>query len=166
VRSKFRDAERKLLRVYYDDWNVPFCGRLAGWRADSPIYVLRRGALVGGVYLCDKNEFGDEPSFGQLHYPFVASSERGKGIYSILFAQLVERARLWGLDGVIITLLLTPDRLFQVPMYQRWGAVEERRMRPPMILPAIVPVPLRLLARRLRRVAMDAWQLYVAPPCD
>jgi hypothetical protein len=62
--------------------------------------VLRRGALVGGVYLCDKNEFGDEPSFGQLHYPFVASSERGKGIYSILFAQLVERARLWGLDGV------------------------------------------------------------------
>ena len=117
-RDLVRDQERHLLQQFFEDWDVPYCGKLCGWRADSPVFVVKGNQLVGGVYLCDKNEFDAEPARGQLHYFFVHPSFRTHGIHSANVREAVCRARAWGLREVYVN----TDRHLLPQVYIRWGA--------------------------------------------
>ncbi len=119
IREKVRRQEAKLLSQNFEHWMGPYEGKLKGWRSDSPIYVLYRGSLVAGVYLCSENEFEEGTRWGQLHYAFVHPAHRGKGIYSVLFRAAVRKAREWNLEGLI----LNSDRHLLPQVYLRWGAV-------------------------------------------
>ncbi len=113
-----RAQEMRILKQHFDDWNVPYHRQLKGWRPESPIFVVQKENLVGGVYLCDRNEFDDDPVSGQLHYAFMAPEMRGQGIYSAIFSAAVHRARDWGLER----LYLNSDRHLLPEVYLRWGA--------------------------------------------
>ena len=114
-----RADEQRLLKLYFRNWQGPFYRQIYGWRVDTPIFILHNGRLIGGVYLCDKNEFDDNPYWGQLHYAFIDPQLKGQGIYSVIFRDAVERARAWGLQG----LYLNSDRFMLPDMYERWGAI-------------------------------------------
>ena len=118
VRTKIRNQERDFLRANFISWAMPYYGELKGWRENSPIYMLYKGDLVGGVYLCEECEY-DESHWGQLHYAFMAPNFKGRGIYSILFAEAVRRAKQWNLQGLV----LNSDRHMLPEVYIRWGAV-------------------------------------------
>ena len=118
VEEMIRADEKRLLKYNFSLWQRPFYRQVNGWRTDTPIYVLHNnGRLVGGVYLCDKNEFDDNPYWGQLHYAFIDPQYKGQGIYSVIFRNAIERARTWGLQG----LYLNSDRNMLPEVYERWG---------------------------------------------
>lgn len=119
IRNMIRRDEKRLLKSYFRNWRAPYYGRLVGWRDDSPIHIVIKGKLVCGVYLCNRNEFDNDPDWGQLHYPFVDRRQKGKGLYSNVFGELVRRAKSWGLKGIYIN----TDRYEHPEMYERWGAV-------------------------------------------
>lgn len=120
ARPKIRKDERRFLRLYFRCWEMPYYGQLPGWRDDSPIYMLWNGKLVGGLYVCDRNEFDtNNDRWGQLHYFFMDPKFKGKGLHSLLFSEGVLRARSWNLEGLYIN----TDRLGLPEIYNRWGAV-------------------------------------------
>ncbi len=114
-----RERERQLLELNFPgNWRGVFSRRTAGWRPDTPVYVLKGDDLVGGLYVCAEHEFEEGPDWGQLHYFFVGEEEKGKGLHSVLAAEAIRRARAWGLRGVFIN----TDRFGLPEVYQRWGA--------------------------------------------
>lgn len=117
-RDLVRDQEKRLLEQIFEDWEIPYDGQLRGWRADSPVFVMKGEQLVGGVYLCEKNEFDEEPARGQLHYFFVHPSYRTRKLHSVNVNEAVRRARAWGLQKVYIN----TDRAGLPEVYIRWGA--------------------------------------------
>ena len=125
LKLRLAGQERRLLKRYFRNWKSPYRGRLAGWREDSPLFVVRQGRLVAGVYLCSANEFDDDPAWGQLHYAFMDPSCQGQGIYSANFRRAVERAASWGLKG----LYLNSDRHQLPQVYERWGAVHWKTIK-------------------------------------
>ena len=125
VREKIRKDEKRLLKLNFDNWAQAYYGNLKGWRHDSPIYALRRGRVVSGLYLCDKNEFNDDPSWGQLHYFFTDPAFKRRGLHSMLFGEAIERAKSWHLEGVIIS----TDRYLLPEVYIRWGAIPWKEIR-------------------------------------
>lgn len=143
IRERVRKQEATLLAENFEHWSGPYEGRLKGWRDDSPIYVLHRGRLVAGVYLCSENEFNEGEKWGQLHYAFMHRAYRGKGIYSVLFQKAVEKARGWNLEGLI----LNSDRHLLPEVYLRWGAQPWRTV--PKAMQSRKPSPVRRFLRRL-----------------
>ena len=121
LRDKFSKEEKHLLKANFKMWKAPFRGKLAGWKDDSPTYLLNHNHLVGCIYLCDQNEF-KEQGWGQAHYNCIATAYRGKGIYRFMFQEIVTKAALWGLNGLI----LNTDRFLHPEIYKRWGAVAWR----------------------------------------
>jgi len=125
TRSTIRESEKSLLKLYFRNWEAPYYGRLKGWRDESPIFVLKGARLVGGIYLCSKNEFDEDPKWGQLHYAFMDPEFKGLGIYSVIFRTAVTRAQSWGLEGVY----LNSDRHILPEVYERWGAVYWKKLK-------------------------------------
>ena len=117
VRPAVRARERSLIQSHFLSWAAPYYGELPGWREASPLYLLDGELLIGGVYLCSLNQYGEE-GVGQLHYAYMDPTYRGRGLYSSLFAEAVARARSWGLRG----LYLNSDRFMLPEVYLRWGA--------------------------------------------
>jgi GNAT superfamily N-acetyltransferase len=161
IRSKIRRQERKWLQYYFADWDIPYCGKFRGWREDSSIYVLYGDELVAGAYLCDRNEFDDDPVSGQLHYAFVALQHRGLGIYSVVFREAVRRARAWGLQS----LYLNSDRYLLPEVYMKWGAVSVTKIRKQRGLASHLPSNFRQYLRWLIRTLRNWWKTYILPPC-
>ncbi len=122
--SQYREQEKKLLQHFFVAWSKPFFGKMNGQGKDSPILVIYKHELIAGVYLCDENELG-RPHWGQLHYAFMEPSHRGKGIYSVMFREAVERARKWNLKGLV----LNSDRLLLPEVYIRWGSIPLKTVR-------------------------------------
>lgn len=151
ARPGIRAQEQKLLRTTFEDWQIPYCGNLAGWLDDSPIYALRDAELVGGLYLCARNEFNDDKHWGQFHYFFVSPEFRGKRIHSLLVKEAVRRAEAWGLEGVYIN----TDRSGLPEVYVRWGATILKRIRKPSRLPRN---PFGNTLRWMRRRARLVWR--------
>ena len=116
--SLIRRQEKSLLRQVFDDWDIPYYGKIAGLRHDSRILVVSQDRLVGGLYVCEKNEFDNKKDRGQLHYAFMDPNFRGLGIYSVIFSEAVKRATAWGLEE----LYLNSDRYLLPEVYMRWGA--------------------------------------------
>lgn len=131
VQPLVRQQEKVLLQRTFEDWYVPFNGKLSGWRKDSPVYALLGESLAGGLYLCDGNEFDHDERWGQLHYFFVRPEDRGKGIHSYLVKEAVDRAKDWGLEGVYIN----SDRGGLPEVYLRWGAKDWKKIRKHSMLP-------------------------------
>lgn len=119
VREIIKKDEKRLLRLYFDRWDLPFSGKLNGWRNDSPIYILHNSILVSGIYLCDNNEFNEGNNWGQLHYFYTDPAYKKKGFHSILVQHAINRAKSWNLQGVFIN----TDRYLLADVYMRWGAV-------------------------------------------
>jgi GNAT superfamily N-acetyltransferase len=119
VREIIKKDEERLLRQYFNRWDLPFSGKLNGWRNDSPIYILHNSVLVSGIYLCDNNEFNEGDNWGQLHYFYTDQAYKKKGLHSILFQHAINRAKLWNLQGVFIN----TDRHLLADVYTRWGAM-------------------------------------------
>jgi len=159
IRPKIRKDEKRLLRLYFRNWKAPYYGRLPGWREDSPVYMLWNGRLVGGLYVCDQNEFDSSKSWGQLHYFFIDPRFRGKGLHTLLFSEGVRRARSWGLEGVYIN----TDRYGLPEVYERWSAVFWRRIPKSIAYPKhsnmgthnwlVYKIHDQVLAQKLRRYA-------------
>jgi GNAT superfamily N-acetyltransferase len=124
LNESLRTQEKKLLIRIFDDWQIPFNGKLIGFREDSPIFVIKDTQLIGGVYLCDKNEFDDKEDFGQLHYAFIDPSYQGLGIYSVVFSEVISKAKSWKLKS----LYLNSDRHILPEIYIRWGAKRIRTL--------------------------------------
>ena len=118
VREKIRNDEKRLLSLYFENWRLPFYGKLNGWRDDSPLYILHKGFLVSGIYLCDKNEFNEGINWGQLHYFYTEPAYKKKGLHSMLLEHAKERAKSWNLQG----LLINTDRYLLAEVYLRRGA--------------------------------------------
>ena len=78
IREEIRNDEKRLLSLYFDNWHLPFYGKLSGWRNDSPHYILHNGILVSGIYLCDNNEFNEGYDWGQLHYFYTDPAYKKK----------------------------------------------------------------------------------------
>lgn len=150
--DQLRTQEKRLLQELFEDWRVPFSNRLPGFREDSPIFVVQGEQLVGGAFVCDKNEFDADPSRGQLHYAFIDPTFQGMGIYSVIFREAVNRALGWGLQE----LYLNSDRYMLPEVYLRWGARSWRVVRKPSRLPrnAFGEV-LRQIRRRARALGRD-----------
>ena len=127
ARNSVREEEAALLADNFEHWSGPYEGTLKGWREDTPIYVVYHDNLVAGVYLCAQNEFDEDERWGQVHYAFMHPEHRGKGLYSVLFARVVEKAREWGLEGLI----LNSDRHLLPDVYLRWGAKPWKRIPKP-----------------------------------
>ncbi|HKQ48331.1 MAG TPA: GNAT family N-acetyltransferase [Phycisphaerae bacterium] len=117
VRPAVRERERSLIQSHFLSWAAPYYGELPGWRDESPLYLLDGERLIGGIYVCALNQYG-EREIGQLHYAYMDPAYRGRGLYSSLFAAAVARAREWGLKG----LYLNSDRFMLPDVYLRWGA--------------------------------------------
>ncbi len=123
-RETVRAQEKELLQRVFEDWNIPYFGKLRGWRADSPVLIVRGDRLIGGVYLCDKNEFDKIPSRGQLHYFFMHPDFRASGIHSVNVREAIHRARAWGLQEIYVN----TDRHLLSEAYIRWGAKPVRQI--------------------------------------
>jgi GNAT superfamily N-acetyltransferase len=124
IRPDIREQEKALLAANFEHWSGPYEGKLKGWRNDSPLYVLYGDKLVAGLYLCSENEFEEGERWGQIHYAYMEYVHRGKGIYSVLFASAVEKARRWNLEGLI----LNSDRHLLPEVYLKWGAQPWKRL--------------------------------------
>ena len=111
--------------MHFRNWKTPFNGNLHGWKDDTPLYILYNETLIAGAYLCEKNEFNEGERWGQLHYAFIDPFFKGKGIYSVLFKYAIERAKTWGLQGLI----LNSDRYMLPDVYIRWGAIPWKKLR-------------------------------------
>lgn len=122
--SPYRDQEKELLQHYFVVWKKPFGKKLNGFRKDSPVLVAYGDKLVAGVYLCDRNELG-RAHWGQLHYAFINPSHKGKGLYSIIFREAIERARRWNIEGLV----LNSDRFMLPEVYMRWGAIQLKTVK-------------------------------------
>lgn len=158
--AKLRKQEKKLLQQLFDDWEIPYCRKLPGWRADSPIFVAHGNELVGGAHVCIQNEFDAEPTRGQLHYAFMDPRFQGQGIYSVIFRESVARARAWGLTE----LYLNSDRYMLPEVYLRWGAVPWKTIEKASRLPLRIQAAVEPL-RGLRKFLLRAWQVQF-PPCE
>lgn len=135
--NKFREIQ--LLMPHFVLWPKPLLGRLAGFREDSRVFLLYSGVLVAGVYLCLENDL-DRKGWGQLHYAFIDEAHKGKGLYSSIFQEAVEKAQEWGLLGLV----LDSDR-YQLPeVYERWGATPLSE-RPKKLLRHIIGSSYRML---------------------
>ncbi len=150
--NQIRQQERRLLQDKFEDWDIPYHAGLGGWRVDSPIYVVRGNELIGGVYLCEKNEFDDNPGRGQLHYMFVSNRFTSQGIYSVMFREAVQRATAWGLKE----LLVNTDRYLLPEVHMRWGMKPWKTITKKSRLPQTGIV--RLL-RGARRQILRIWKL-------
>ncbi len=135
AREQIRKDEERLLRLYFRHWQAPYSGNLKGWRNDSPIYVLHRGILVSGMYLCDQSEFDEAENWGQLHYFFTEPAFKKRGLHSILVKHAIDRAKSWNLRGVIIN----TDRRSLPEVYVRWGAIPWKEIQK-------VKLPARILS--------------------
>jgi GNAT superfamily N-acetyltransferase len=142
VRDQVRQQEKQLLTRYFQNWAGPYEGSLEGWREDSPTYVLYGDALVAGVYLCAENEFNEGEDWGQVHYAFIDPEHGGRGVYSVLFQAVVEKARTWGLRGLI----LNSDRHLLPEVYIRWGAIPWKTIGKKPV-PRRASLPRRILRR-------------------
>jgi len=155
-----RNQERIVLRTVFDDWDIPYSGKLRGWRDDSPLFVMHDDQLAGGLYLCDQNEFDEDPKHGQLHYVFVAPHFQGRGLYSVLFREAVKRAANWGLTHMY----LNSDRYLLPEVYLRWGAKPYKQINKSsralrvgsLQAPPWIARPLRRMSRQFRR-ALQYW---------
>jgi GNAT superfamily N-acetyltransferase len=127
VRDNVREDEAALLAKNFEHWSGPYEGTLKGWRENSPMYVLFGDRLVAGLYLCAQNEFDEGDNWGQVHYAFMHPDHKGKGVYSVLFARAVDKARDWRLKGLI----LNSDRHLLPEVYLRWGAQPWKRLQKP-----------------------------------
>ena len=127
VRERIRKDEKRLLRLYFKNWHLPYYCKLKGWRDDSPLYILHKGILVSGFYLCDKNEFNEDNSWGQLHYFYTEPAYKNKGLHSKLLEHAVDRAKSWNLHGVLIN----TDRYLLAEVYMRWGAMIWKEIKKP-----------------------------------
>jgi GNAT superfamily N-acetyltransferase len=119
VREKIRNDEKRLLSLYFENWRLPFYGKLNGWRVDSPLYILHKDILVSGIYLCDNNEFNEGINWGQLHYFYTEPAYKKRGLHSILVELAIKKAKSWNLQG----LLVNTDRYLLAEVYMRRGAV-------------------------------------------
>lgn len=142
TRDHVRKQERRLLTRFFENWSGPYEGTLKGWRKDSPTYVLHNNRLVAGVYLCSENEFNEGESWGQVHYAFIHPSHKGKGVYSVLFREVVEKAKTWNLKGLI----LNSDRYLLPDVYLRWGATPWKKIKKKP-RPRGYPLPKRIIRR-------------------
>ena len=93
--SANRWREALLLVPHFVLWPKPLCGRLAGFRSDSRVFLLHEGKLVAGVYLCAANDLA-RSDWGQLHYAFIHHDRQGHGLYGVIFQEAVQIAREWG----------------------------------------------------------------------
>lgn len=112
-----RDLERELLQSAFAAWERPFERRMPGWRDDSLLAMMEDGRLVCFAYMCTENEFG-VPELGQGHYVVMHPDYRGKGVYNIFYARLMQHAAEMGMPGIVIT----TDRAGLADVYERWGA--------------------------------------------
>lgn len=124
IRPKIRSQEKRLLKRYFKNWKAPYNGNLKGWREDSPLYVLDGDKLICGLYLCDQNEFNEGEKWGQIHYVFTHPSYQGRSIYSVIFREAVNRAKSWGLQGIIFN----TDRYLLSDVHIRWGATPWKKI--------------------------------------
>lgn len=161
----FRAKERKILELLFDDWEFPYCRRMAGICDDSAVWVTSGKELVGGAWVCNRNEFDDHPERGQIHYAFMNRKFQGMGIYSVIFAEAVRRAKAWGLQE----LYLNSDRYMLPEVYLRWGArplrVVAKRTRFGHNRVGRVLAPIYPWLRMCRRRAKQLWY-NTFPPCD
>ncbi|MCL4486523.1 MAG: GNAT family N-acetyltransferase [Chloroflexi bacterium] len=149
--AEVRSQEKELLQRVFEDWDIPYSGRLPGWQADSPVFVVNGSQLIAGVYLCNRNEFDDDPLRGQLHYFFVRPEYRAGGIHSANVREAVRQARVWGLRALYVN----TDRRLLPEVYIRWGAEPLRQIAKPSRIPHNA---LGDLVRRVRWRARVAWQ--------
>lgn len=150
VQPLVREQEKVLLQRAFEDWDIPYSGKLTGWREDSPLFALYGETLAGGLYICAGNEFDHDVRWGQLHYFFVRPGDRGKGLHSLLVKEALDRARDWGLEGVYIN----TDRGGLPEVYSRWGARIWKQLRKPSRLPYNA---FGKLFRRMRWRGRIAW---------
>jgi GNAT superfamily N-acetyltransferase len=159
--SELRQQERQILRGLFADWQLPYCGRLTGWRSESRLYLICGDQLAGGVYLCDRNEFDECDTHGQLHYPFMAPHFQGRGLHAFVFASLVQRAAAWGLTHIYIN----SDRRHLPEVYVRWGAKPYRQIAKRAAFPALARWPrLYKSLRQMKRKLVHVWP-EPADPC-
>lgn len=103
ARLDARSTEERLLRLHFRNWEQVLNGRLPGWREGSSLYLMRGEQLVGGGYLCARNEFRTEDQdWGQLHYFFTDPDFQQIMLYTALLDEAIRRARDWRLEGVFI----------------------------------------------------------------
>lgn len=162
--GRYRAQEKKLLRALFEDWELPYCRRLPGFRADSPVWVVQGTTLVGGVFLHDRNEFDADPQRGQLHYAFMDARYKGLGLYSVMFREVVTRAQRWGLQA----LYLNSDRYLLPDVYLRWGARPLKVIEKSSRLGAHSNAWVRGMyagAHKARRELREFW-LTMRPPCE
>ena len=125
IRNEVRTKEQLLLKKYFKNWSIPYEGKLKGWSEDSPTYITYNNNLVAGVYFCDKNEFDDNNLWGQVHYAFIDPQFKGKGLYSVLFREVVDKAKKMNLEG----LYLNSDRHILPEVYIKWGAKPWKKIK-------------------------------------
>ena len=147
MRESIRKEEKRLLKLYFPNWEAPYFSKLKGWRTDSPVFMLYQGRLVSGLYLCVRNEFDEDRRWGQLHYFFTDPEFKKRGLHSILLREAIRRAKSWNLQGVIIN----TDRHFVPEVYERWGAIPCKEIR--KASPQRVPfASVKNFIRRARRL--------------
>jgi GNAT superfamily N-acetyltransferase len=112
-----RDLEREMLQSAFSAWERPYERRMPGCRDDSLLAMFDGDRVVCFAYMCVENEF-DVPELGQGHYVVVHPDYRGKGLYNIFYARLMQHAADMGLPGIVIT----TDRAGLADVYERWGA--------------------------------------------
>ena len=130
-RSSIRAQEHALLKQLFDDWQIPYNGKLRGLRDDSAVFVMYGDELAGGVYVCDQNEFDDDPMHGQLHYVFTNPKYRGYGIYSMMVHESIQRMWNWGLREMFFN----TDRYLLPNLHLRWGFKIWKEIPKPSRLP-------------------------------
>lgn len=151
--DSLREKEKSILRKTFEDWPIPYCGALPGFRQDSRLFVLSESNIVGGVYLCDKHEFDTNTNYGQLHYAFVAPQYKGLGIYSVIFREVIIKAREWGLSH----LYLNSDRHMLPEVYLHWGAHRwqtHKKTQPSTLTHSRLFKPFRTLILRIHNQIM------------
>lgn len=160
-----RRQEKHALQQIFDDWDIPYCHKMPGWRSDSSIFLISGDQLVGGLYLCGQNEFHESPQFGQLHYAFLLPKFQGLGLYRSLFREAVNRATVWGLTHVY----LNSDRYLLPEVYVRWGAQPYKKISKPAPRLRVGRYQAPDWAYRILRLARRKIRLAVksqGSPCD
>ncbi|MBN8868934.1 MAG: hypothetical protein J0H66_03530 [Solirubrobacterales bacterium] len=116
-----REAEQRLLKIEYPQWEIPFDRRFPGGSDASVLGVRDLSSpgddLAGLIYLSFENEL-DLPGYGQIHYPVVSPEFRRRGIYAPMLTSLLREAESDETAGLI----LVSDREDMADIYERWGA--------------------------------------------